>query len=330
MYNEDRYIIHCLESLLNQNIPKTAYEIIVIDDGSTDDSFSVVENFSKNLKISNISVYSKVNGGLSDARNFGIPLTKGKYIYFVDSDDYIASNVLKQLINYMDANQLNIVTFDYINTVNLSLKISKNKNDILPEIIISDGVTHIANNHFHHAVWTYIIEREFLINNAILFVKNLLLEDCVFTPQLFLKATKIAHLPLDVYRYSQVNPDSIMRKIDLKHIDKMIESHIYIMAEINKLIETLDKNNVIQKKCINRLENRKQTLIFFLISKLIKSDLAINKLTSTTLNFKKLNAYPFDNFISKKYNGIKYEILSKLFGNPKLLILFTKTYRFLR
>ncbi|MCF6279244.1 MAG: glycosyltransferase [Flavobacteriaceae bacterium] len=330
MYNEEKYIIHCLESLLNQNIPKTEYEILVIDDGSTDNSFSVVKNFSKRLNTSNILIYSKKNGGLSDARNFCIPLAKGKYIYFVDSDDYLASNVLKQLLECLEDNKLDILTFNYINTVDLTLKKSKNNTKSLTNIVIPNGIEHIANNHFHHAVWTYIIEREFLINTKILFVKTLLLEDCVFTPQLFFKANRIAHLPIDVYRYLQVNPNSIMRKTDLSHIDKMINSHTYIMTEINKLIDTLDKNNPIHKKCIDRLQNRQQTLVFFLIAKLIKSNLSIKKLEKTLNELKMLNSYPLNNFISEKYNGMKYYLLSKIFGNKLSLILFTRIYRLVK
>jgi glycosyltransferase involved in cell wall biosynthesis len=80
MYNEEKYILHCLKSLSDQNISKNDYEIIVVDDGSTDESLSIVKKYSEKIKSTNIFVHSKKNGGLSDARNFGQELVKGKYI----------------------------------------------------------------------------------------------------------------------------------------------------------------------------------------------------------------------------------------------------------
>lgn len=327
MYNEEQYILHCLGSLLKQNISKNDYEIIVINDGSTDNSLSLVNDFSKKISESNIVTYSKKNGGLSDARNFGVPLAKGKYIYFVDSDDYIASNVLKQLTDYLDENKLDILTFDYVNTINLSLVKSINCTEKLSNHTIYNGTKYIADNHFHHAVWTYIINREFFTSTKVTFKKNLLLEDCEFTPKLFLKAGRISHLSIDVYRYLQIKPNSIMRKVNMSHINKMINSHIYIMLEINKLIDGFDESNPTHKKVILRLKNRQQTLVFFLISKLIKTKLSINELKLTLNKFKEVNSYPLNNFISEKYNGTKYYILSKLFSHQTLLILFTRIYR---
>lgn len=327
MYNEEKYIIHCLKSLLNQNISKDEYEILVIDDGSTDNSLKIVQEFHKNTANSNITIHTKKNGGLSDARNFGYPLAKGKYIYFVDSDDYIASNVLDQLISCLEKNKLEILSFDCINTTDLNLKESKNKNLVNSNIVVSNGIEYMANNHFHHAVWSYIVSKEFLEKTKITFVKDLLLEDCAYTPNLFFKAHRIAHLNIDVYRYLQIKPNSIMRKLDASHLTRMIESHNYIFEEINTIINQLDTNNLTQKKCSKRLNNRQQTLLFFLLSKLVKTNYPLEDLKKVIHKFEQLNVYPLNNFISEKYNGIKYEILSRIFGYKNLLFPFTKIYR---
>lgn len=327
MYNEEKYIIHCLKSLLDQNISKNDYEILIVDDGSTDNSLSIVKKFTEKLPNSNISIHTKKNGGLSDARNFGQPLAQGKYIYFVDSDDYIASNVLRQLMECVEKNDLEILTFNCINTIDLNLKDSKNIDKVTYDVKISNGVEHMANYHFHHAVWSYIVSKKFLNQTKMTFVKDLLLEDCAYTPNLFFKANRIAHLDIDVYRYLQIKPNSIMRKVEPSHLNKMVNSHNYIFKEINKIINQLNTNVPIQNNCIKRLNNRQQTLLFFLISKLIKTNYPINKFKNDLENYKKLNVYPLNNFISEKYNGIKYEILSRIFGNKKLLMIFTMIYR---
>lgn len=92
VFNVEQYLVDCLTSCITQNIDPADYEIICIDDGSTDSSRDVLTDFSK--RYSNIRVISQVNGGASSARNRGIEASSGDYIWFVDSDDFIKENVL--------------------------------------------------------------------------------------------------------------------------------------------------------------------------------------------------------------------------------------------
>lgn len=87
VYNVEDYLEQCIESLLHQNIPESQYEIILVDDGSVDLSGKICEQYSMGYE--NIKCFHKENGGLSDARNYGLERAEGKYILFVDSDDYI-------------------------------------------------------------------------------------------------------------------------------------------------------------------------------------------------------------------------------------------------
>ena len=86
VYNVENYLKECIDSILRQEFRD--YEIILVDDGSKDDSGKICDEYGK--KYSFISVIHKKNGGLSDARNFGLKIAKGEYILFIDSDDYIA------------------------------------------------------------------------------------------------------------------------------------------------------------------------------------------------------------------------------------------------
>ena len=87
MYNAERYIDTCLNTLVKQDILDSEYEIIIINDGSTDNSVNIVKKYIQ--KHENINLISVKNGGQSRARNIGIENSKGKYLYFVDADDYI-------------------------------------------------------------------------------------------------------------------------------------------------------------------------------------------------------------------------------------------------
>lgn len=91
VYNVKEYLRECIESLVNQTYE--VYEIILVDDGSTDESGSICDSYAKNNSL--VKVYHKINGGLSDARNYGVSKATGDYMIFVDSDDYIDRNTLQ-------------------------------------------------------------------------------------------------------------------------------------------------------------------------------------------------------------------------------------------
>ncbi|MBQ9861539.1 MAG: glycosyltransferase family 2 protein [Clostridia bacterium] len=113
VYNTEKFLRECLDSLLDQVVDKALYEIICVNDGSTDDSLSILCEYEANNQ--NISVYSTENRGVSSARNIGVKNANGKYIWFVDSDDLIKKNCLKPLISILKNNNYPffVVDIDY-------------------------------------------------------------------------------------------------------------------------------------------------------------------------------------------------------------------------
>lgn len=111
VYNAEKYISSCLNSILNQTY--TNIEIIIIDDGSTDSSLKICNTFSQTDH--RIKIYHKINGGQSSARNVGLKMAKGKYITFVDADDEIDTDVYSCNINYLENNEsINIIQYPCI------------------------------------------------------------------------------------------------------------------------------------------------------------------------------------------------------------------------
>ena len=98
MYNVQKYIEKCIESVCNQTY--TNWEMILIDDGSTDQTGEFAEILCKKINDNRIRLLHKVNGGLSDARNYGLDLITGEYVFFLDSDDYLSSDALAKMISY--------------------------------------------------------------------------------------------------------------------------------------------------------------------------------------------------------------------------------------
>ena len=96
LYNKEKYIDRCLKSLLTQDVSLNEYEIVIVDDGSTDTGSFICKGYME--KYSNIHFFSQENAGPSAARNRGLEATNGDYIYFLDADDYIAKNVLTSIL----------------------------------------------------------------------------------------------------------------------------------------------------------------------------------------------------------------------------------------
>ena len=106
MYNVELYIEKCLLSCLNQDLPASDYEIIVVNDGSPDSSLAIAERIAS--LYDNLTIVSQKNAGLSAARNKALSLAKGKYVWFVDSDDRIQENCLRYILDECYNNGLDL------------------------------------------------------------------------------------------------------------------------------------------------------------------------------------------------------------------------------
>lgn len=112
VYNTAKYLKRCLDSVVNQTCFEQI-EVIVVNDGSTDNSQLIIDAYA--VKFNNIRSFVKSNGGLSDARNFGLQYVTGKYLAFLDSDDWVDIGLYADCINYMDKHTIcNLVSFNYI------------------------------------------------------------------------------------------------------------------------------------------------------------------------------------------------------------------------
>ncbi len=199
VYNVEKYIKKCLDSLVNQTLD--GVEIIVINDGSPDNSQKIIDEYTKKYK--NVKSYIKENGGLSDARNYGIKKATGEYISFVDSDDYIKKDMLEKMYNYAIKEDLDVVVCDSINVY-----------DNGSEILIKSN-----NNYSDNDVRNYIISPPMActrlfkktIFDKIQFKKNIYYEDLEMTPKVVNITDKIGFVSEGLYYYVQ-RDGSIMKQ----------------------------------------------------------------------------------------------------------------------
>lgn len=184
VYNTEKYLRRCIESLLNQTLSNI--EIIAIDDGSTDRSGEILDNYQRQY-FDKIQVFHQKNLGISAARNRGISLAKGKYLAFIDSDDSVEPQFCQLLMEKIESDKLDMVICDFF-------EISRNerKRKTMPEAE-KCTVYEKPNLLFdiNTSPWNKLYRREFLIKNDITFPKGLKYEDAVFLHEIMAKRAKI-------------------------------------------------------------------------------------------------------------------------------------------
>jgi len=212
IYQVEEFLDKCLESCISQDLAIEEYEIIIINDGSKDNSLQIAERF-RSLN-QNIYIHSQKNKGLSEARNAGLLYASGKYIWFIDSDDWVRENCLNELFTICEDNDLDILHFNA--TDNSKEKVSvREENQKFYNTIIS-GKEYIKRNKFiTFPVCFNIFKKSFLDENKIHFKSGVFHEDNEFSPRVFYFANKVSFKKKSYYNVYH-NPNSITRKVNSK------------------------------------------------------------------------------------------------------------------
>lgn len=304
VWNVEEYIEKCLNSIVNQTLKDI--EIIVVNDGSPDNSQKIIDKFVKEHP-KKIKSYIKANGGQGSARNYGLKKSKGEYIAFVDSDDWIDSTMLEEM--YETASLEN------------------------SDIVICDMIEHYPNKDIYHDCTnlTYKFDKapsvcnrlfkKSLINN-VEFISGIWYEDLNFTTKILMSTDKISTISKSFYHY-YYRPNSTMNNNNsVKNLD--------IIASVNDIINYAKKNNF--------YDNNKSELEFLIINHiLVTSIMRVAKHNSKDKNsvIKRMIEYchqnipDFDDNIYYKNWSINKKIVAKLnyysFWKLSLFIVRLKT-----
>lgn len=250
VYNVEDYIEECLDSIIEQTY--SHLEIIVVDDGSTDISNQKIQPYTTDNRV---KLIEQENKGLSGARNSGLKAAVGKYVLFVDSDDYIERTAIEMLINQMENQNVDLIRFNgraFLDNMNTLIEQNNyNFSHRLEEGKIYTIDSYDANRRsFVSPVYLYIIRREILEKNHITFYEGILHEDELFTAQIFLAIDSMMYQNA-FYYHRRYRENSIMTDQNPKRLKKTIDSYYRIYIELEKLYV---KDEVIkeQKKLIKR------------------------------------------------------------------------------
>ena len=208
MYNAASSIEKCLVSTQRQDIPAEDYEVIVINDGSTDDSLAVTNEVA--ARYDNVRVYSQLNGGLSAARNAGLDHAKGAYIFFLDSDDWIAENCLRKIVTTCEEQRLDMLRICAANVIEgvPQRRFSVKEGSVVRGADeLQDGVPACAPFSIYN--------RRFLNKFNLRFFPGIYHEDNEFTPRAFYLAERVGGLN-DIIYYVYQTQGSITRSVNVK------------------------------------------------------------------------------------------------------------------
>lgn len=296
VYNTEKYLKKCLDSLVNQTYKD--FEIIVVNDGSTDESYKIISRYKNKYK--NISVINQENEGLSMARNRGVQKSSGKYIIFVDSDDYVSDKLLENIDKEMD--DCDILRFQ-IATLNECYTEEKEYHEEgFSARSGFEAFKYLSSYHFVEPAWCYVIRKNYYIENKFSFKKGVYHEDFGLIPYVIYKARKVKSIDFIGYYYIQRN-GSIMNNNDYKKSVKKA----FDMLEQYKTMRLFAKN-------INKKNNLDDYFLSYISNSVIVKarELKKDERKIYVSELKKLNAFDgiLVNTVSRKFKKylMKYNL----------------------
>ena len=234
VYNGEKYIKKCLDSVINQTYDNI--EILVVDDCSKDNTLNIINSYSdKRIRL----LKNKKNMGLSLSRNVGIDNAKGKYLYFVDVDDYIEKDTIEYLYNLIKKYNVKIATCNTLNIYNYDFKLKNESEKIYikePKEMIRNILLYINNDG---TTWNKLIDRELF--NEIRF-EDRIVNDVVVTYKLYMSVDKIVYSNQIKYYYLK-HSDSIVGRRDKKRSIDLYKASIERYYNIKKVYPDFIEND---------------------------------------------------------------------------------------
>lgn len=257
VYNVEKYLKQCVDSVISNKFDNI--EIILVNDGSTDNSGVICEEYAK--RDNRILAFNKKNGGLSDARNYGINEATGKYLMFLDSDDFIESNKLKGII-------------EILNRINVDVLMSPYNEIVDDEVVGVEAVNELLGNDFKvnnkelleclfnntkglWTAWKYIVRKEFLRESGIEFKKGFLHEDVDYTTRILLKMNTFQYYNVPWYCYRTERVGSIMNKKGFKSLQDTTQ----IILDLNTYMINEKINKDVMNCVLEKLSSTLYTLL---------------------------------------------------------------------
>ncbi len=312
IYNVEKYVSKCIESILKQTF--TDFELLLVNDGSKDGSLAILEKYA--TTDSRIKIINKANGGLSDARNVGMKHAQGKYIYFVDGDDFIEDTLLEKCVNQLEKTDSDMVMFDIY-----QYYLETGKKEIISNPFSEDKIYSIEDTpslltSIKNCAWNKMYKLSLFKDNDIEYPWGYYYEDLGTTYRLLARCKKVSFIREPLYDYLQDRPGNITHQFNFSIY------HVLDMVKIT--LDDYKKLGIYEKYyeelkylgCINILECLKKT-------RTVDDEQMTDKFIQVCFWFIKQN---WPEYPKCKY-PIKREKYDWIYMNPKLLKAYLKYKR---
>ena len=244
VYNTEKYLSPCVDSVLNQTYQQL--EIILVDDGSTDSSGTICDDYSAKEK--RIITIHKQNGGQSSARNAALDIAKGEYVYFLDSDDYIGKNLLRDLVSTAERNKSDFVFFeaeaffdDERNELNRGIQknFEYSRKQTYGKCKGQEQYLRLRNHEeYYVCVPLHFYRKAYLDDNGIRFQEGIIHEDNLFSAEVYLRDGIAVHMPCRFY-YRRLRTQSTMTSQDREQLAFKFNSLVKVYYSISKSIKEI-------------------------------------------------------------------------------------------
>ena len=309
VYNVEKYILMCLRSVLENNLREEDFEIIVVDDESPDGSIAIVRQVTAGFP--NIRIISQQNTGISGARNTGIRNAQGRFIMFIDSDDWIKPDSLLNMLCLCEDSDLDILEFgiekrNNDGSVGGTFSASTNGN-------VLNGTDYYKQIRYVNSVFNKIYRREFVETHQLFFTEKIYVEDFEMNTRAFLAAKHVMAIPDIVYQYRQ-SDNSITRTSDAGKKKKMIDDHVVVLQKTDALYRVQTEP---EKQAF--LGERMSFLVVSIFYLMLKNQYTFEEMKEMRKELKHQEIYHIDFPVHQKNKNVFRKILLKNFTLLSLL-----------
>ena len=264
MYNAEKYIAGCLDSILNSDLQKGEYEVIIINDGSIDQGPNIAREYCS--KCDDFVYLSQENQGQSVARNYGIQTARGEYIWCVDADDLVAKE-LSLIIRKLDQDKVDSLITMIVVVDEKMHELHSDTHYMMEYDKIIKGRDVFFLNYPIGSVCGNFIRRKFLLRNRLSFVPGIMQQDVEFSNRLFANAEKVMFANITSYIYVK-RPNSVTMSKDLERRKKYLLDTVRI---IQSLIELSKKKSQDDCELSKQLQDKSDGVLFGLVLTLYKN-----------------------------------------------------------
>ena len=296
VYNTEDYLSSCLDSVLSQSY--NDFEVIVVNDGTKDNSQEIIDKYVRKDK--KIRSFIKENGGLSSARNYGVDKSNGEYLLFLDSDDTLNKDLLKELNKEIESNKPDIIRFQI---TRISDKEKEDTSELFSNLTGIDAMKKLSKNDYFVSACSSCYNTRFFKDNNFKYELGKYHEDYGLTPYIYLKASKVSSIPYHGYNYYE-REGSIMLSKD---------------KEYKKAKDTLDLFDINIKKVEDESikEEDKKYFRSYMTNGLINKCASLDKDNFNKLfeevKKRNLSKYLMDDSLPRKTKKIIYKLMPKYY-----------------